>query len=94
MLGGNVRNSSAGDRAWLPQLLQSVVATKQLLDPWRFHIECHVCSRSYSAIEMDRDPSHNQEAICTGCAEGNAAFLQAVKIESDGMVGQRSDLAT
>ncbi|MNP54646.1 hypothetical protein D3C76_1492180 [compost metagenome] len=63
-------------------------------DPWRYHIECHVCNRSYSAIEMDRDPSHNQEAICTGCAEGNAAFLHAVKVESDGMVGQRSNLAT
>ncbi|MFP3996576.1 allantoin permease [Pseudomonas capeferrum] len=63
-------------------------------DPWRYHIECHVCNRSYSAIEMDRDSSHNQEAICTGCGEGNAAFLHAVKVESDGMVGQRSNLAT
>lgn len=54
-------------------------------DVWRTHIECHACNRSYSAIEMDRDPSAGQQAICAGCAEGNDVFLQSVHRESNGM---------
>ncbi len=55
---------------------------EEVQDVWRQHIECHVCDRSYSAIEMDRDPSASQQAICTGCAEGNQNFLKSVKLES------------
>ncbi|MCY1448689.1 hypothetical protein D9M71_653830 [compost metagenome] len=55
---------------------------EEVQDVWRQHIECHICERSYSAIEMDRDPSASQQAICTGCAEGNQSFLQSVKMES------------
>jgi len=51
-------------------------------DLWGARIECHVCKYSYTALEMDRDPSANQQAICTGCAEGNHEFLQAAHDES------------
>ncbi|WLG48526.1 cytosine permease [Pseudomonas sp. FP1742] len=56
-----------------------------VFDVWRAHIECHVCNRSYSAIEMDRDPSAGQQAICAGCAEGNYVFLQSARQEGSGV---------
>ncbi|WMY87508.1 allantoin permease [Pseudomonas shirazica] len=60
----------------------------EVADVWNQHIKCHVCDRSYTAIEMDSDPSADQKAICTGCAEGNHAFLQAVKQESQALSGR------
>lgn len=33
-------------------------------------IECHVCERSYVAIEMDRDSHGDLEPICDACATG------------------------
>ena len=63
-------------------LMRLAEPREEVQDVWRQHIECHVCERSYSAIEMDRDPSASQQAICTGCAEGNQSFLQSVKMES------------
>lgn len=55
----------------------------EVADIWSQHIECHACFRFYTAIEMDADPSANQQAICTGCAEANKVFLSSVKSESD-----------
>lgn len=52
-------------------------------DVWAARILCHVCDRSYTAVEMDRDPSADQKAICAQCADGNRAFLHAAKVESD-----------
>lgn len=60
----------------------------EVVDVWRQHMKCHVCERSYSVIEMDCDPSANQQAICTGCAEGNHTFLEAVKHESQSLSGK------
>ncbi|GLO55042.1 hypothetical protein PPUJ20066_10780 [Pseudomonas putida] len=60
---------------------------EEVSDIWRQHIKCHVCERSYSAVEMDADPSANQQAICTGCAEGNQFFIQAVQSESKSLTG-------
>jgi purine-cytosine permease-like protein len=54
----------------------------EISDLWSARIECHSCKRSYTAMEMDRDPSANQAAICTGCADGNHAFLKAAREES------------
>ncbi|MFJ4347628.1 purine-cytosine permease family protein [Pseudomonas sp. NPDC089401] len=51
-------------------------------DVWKARIECHVCNRSYTALEMDCDPTANQSPICAGCAEGNTAFLRATRDES------------
>ncbi|QLJ12584.1 hypothetical protein H0H12_19265 [Pseudomonas putida] len=60
----------------------------EVTDVWSQHIKCHICDRSYTAIEVDCDPSTDQKAICTGCAEGNHAFLQAVKQESQALSGR------
>lgn len=51
-------------------------------DPWRTWVECHACQRSYVAIEMDRDPTAGQQAICAGCAETAPAFLYAARREA------------
>ncbi|WP_233888010.1 purine-cytosine permease family protein [Paraburkholderia flagellata] len=56
-------------------------------DLWGARIECHVCKRSYSAMEMDRDPSADQQPICAGCAEGNHAFLAAAREEAQQLEG-------
>lgn len=51
-------------------------------DVWGDRVLCHVCDRSYAAVEMDRDPSAGQQAICMGCADGNPVFNAAVTRES------------
>ncbi|MFC4015576.1 purine-cytosine permease family protein [Nonomuraea purpurea] len=48
-------------------------------DVWRARILCHVCDRSYVAVEMDRDPSANGAAICSACAADSAALARAVR---------------
>jgi hypothetical protein len=50
-------------------------------DVWQDRIRCHVCHRSYVAVEMDRDPTHGNEAICAACAT-SSAFLDAVAAEA------------
>lgn len=51
-------------------------------DPWTTHVECHVCGRSYVAVEMDRDPSAGHRAICAEHAQNNAAFARAAHQEA------------
>ncbi|WP_159775293.1 purine-cytosine permease family protein [Streptomyces sp. HM190] len=51
-------------------------------DVWRQRVRCHVCDRSYTAVEMDRDPSAGQDLICAACAEGSGAFMAAVRAEA------------
>jgi hypothetical protein len=51
-------------------------------DVWGDRVLCHVCDRSYTAVEMDRDPSAGQQAICLGCADGNRTFMAAVAKEA------------
>lgn len=41
------------------------------------HVRCHVCGRSYVAVEMDGDPSAVDEAICAEHAQLNPAFVRA-----------------
>lgn len=48
-------------------------------DPWEDRVRCHACERSYLAREMDRDPSHGHEAICSACATGVAFTAAAVR---------------
>ncbi|AQH02042.1 hypothetical protein A9R05_21770 [Burkholderia sp. KK1] len=57
-------------------------------DVWAARVECHACNLSYAALEMDRDPSANQQPICAGCAEGNHAFLEAAREESRQLEGE------
>jgi purine-cytosine permease-like protein len=51
-------------------------------DVWDARIKCHVCDLSYVAVEMDRDPSADLQAICSECSDNSAAFLSAAKRES------------
>jgi purine-cytosine permease-like protein len=48
-------------------------------DAWEARIKCHTCRKSYIAIEMDRDPSANGEAICSGCAAASPQFYRAAR---------------
>ncbi|GAA1878138.1 hypothetical protein GCM10009836_69380 [Pseudonocardia ailaonensis] len=51
-------------------------------DAWASRIRCHVCSRSYVAQEMDRDPAAGHAAICCECAARNPEFLAAARREA------------
>ncbi|SEG88765.1 Purine-cytosine permease [Thermomonospora echinospora] len=51
-------------------------------DPWAARLACHVCDRSYTAVEMDRDPAADGAPICAACGEVDTAFIQAVRTES------------
>ena len=58
-------------------------------DPWEARVRCHVCQRSYIAFEMDRDPSHGNEAICAGCASESTTFYHAARVEAQkGVTGE------
>jgi purine-cytosine permease-like protein len=50
-------------------------------DAWEARVQCHVCDRSYVAVEMDRDPSAGGEAICASCGTGST-FLRAAHDEA------------
>lgn len=54
-------------------------------DPWDCYIECHVCRKSYVAVEMDRDPASNNAAICSACGETQDDYLRAALAESDSL---------
>lgn len=41
----------------------------EIVDKWKAHVLCHVCDRSYTAVEMDRDARANGVAVCSACAE-------------------------
>lgn len=51
-------------------------------DPWETHVRCHVCDRSYVAMEMDRDPSAGHAAICADHAQASTAFSAAARAEA------------
>jgi hypothetical protein len=51
-------------------------------DAWEARVRCHVCDRSYLAVEMDRDPSSNGEAICASCGTTHHDFLRAAHKEA------------
>jgi intracellular sulfur oxidation DsrE/DsrF family protein len=42
-------------------------------------VACHVCERSYVAVEMDVDPTADGAPICNACAETSSAFLGAAR---------------
>jgi hypothetical protein len=46
-------------------------------DVWTARIRCHVCDLSYIAVEMDRDPTADGAAICSGCASASPSFYRA-----------------
>lgn len=51
---------------------------------WEARVQCHVCDRSYIAIEMDRDPSvAGSPAICTACAAINSSYRKACLAEHE-----------
>ncbi|MGI5330297.1 purine-cytosine permease family protein [Actinomadura nitritigenes] len=56
----------------------------EVADPWAARLACHVCDRSYTAIEMDRDPAAGGEPICAACGEVDTAFTKAVRSEPAG----------
>lgn len=37
-------------------------------DPWRAHVACASCEKSYVAREMDRDPDRDNAPVCAACA--------------------------
>jgi purine-cytosine permease-like protein len=52
-------------------------------DVWAARIKCHVCEKSYTALEMDRDPSHEERAaICSGCASASPHLHRAAVAEA------------
>jgi hypothetical protein len=56
----------------------------EVKDPWEARVQCHVCDRSYIAVEMDRDPSvAGSPAICTGCAAINGSYRKACLAEHE-----------
>ncbi|MGV9350958.1 SCP2 sterol-binding domain-containing protein [Streptomyces spiralis] len=54
----------------------------EVADAWLSRIRCHVCSRSYTAQEMDRDPSSDHRPICCECAASSRSFLEAANREA------------
>jgi purine-cytosine permease-like protein len=54
----------------------------EVADAWAARIRCHVCDRSYTAIEMDRDPAAGGQAICAGCATASPSFYKAARAEA------------
>ena len=51
-------------------------------DAWASRVACHVCDRSYTAVEMDRDPAADGAPICAACGEVDTAFNQAARAEA------------
>src|SRR5262245_58856089 len=54
---------------------------REVDDAWEARVRCHVCDRSYLAVEMDRDPSAGHQAICADHAQASGAFQAAVQRE-------------
>ncbi|MHC3366662.1 thiamine permease [Rhodococcus aetherivorans] len=55
---------------------------EEVADPWESRVQCHRCSDSYIAYEMDRDPSAGHQAICLACASDSSDFLRAADAEA------------
>jgi len=51
-------------------------------DEWEARVRCHVCEKSYIAVEMDRDPAADGAAICSGCASASPSFYRAARADS------------
>jgi purine-cytosine permease-like protein len=62
-----------------PLLIRDGDPRDEVDDPWAARIRCHSCTRSYTALEMDRDPSAEMAAICAGCAAESATFYTAAQ---------------
>lgn len=58
-------------------------------DPWEARVRCHVCDRSYLAVEMDRDPSSGHAAICADDAQASSAFQEAALREAGRPTGRQ-----
>ncbi|MPY55883.1 purine-cytosine permease family protein [Streptomyces spongiae] len=54
----------------------------EVTDPWTTMIRCHRCKRYNTAIEVDRDPTAEDAAICASCAEGSTDFRKAALAQS------------
>lgn len=55
----------------------------EVSDIWTARVRCHRCSHSYTAVEMDRDPSTSDHAaICAACGITSIPFLQAARAEA------------
>lgn len=44
----------------------------EVSDIWQARIRCHVCDRSYVAVEMDREPRAGLAPVCSACAADSA----------------------
>ncbi|MES4886695.1 hypothetical protein [Streptomyces sp. NPDC096012] len=55
---------------------------EEVADAWAARIRCHACDRSYTAVEMDRDPTAGGQAICAGCATASPSFYKAARAEA------------
>ncbi|GAA1827165.1 hypothetical protein GCM10009836_01030 [Pseudonocardia ailaonensis] len=55
-------------------------------DAWAERVRCYACTKSYTAVEMDRDPTAGHAAICAACAS-SAPFLAAARDEAGGRPG-------
>jgi hypothetical protein len=54
----------------------------EVTDIWEARVRCHRCGHSYTAVEMDRDPSTpDHAAICAACGITSIPFLQAARAE-------------
>ena len=58
----------------------------EVASAWEDRVRCGVCEKSYVALEMDRDPRHDHQAICASCATGGD-FRQAAVAESSSTRG-------
>jgi purine-cytosine permease-like protein len=56
----------------------------EVKDAWETRVRCHACEKSYVALEMDRDPRADHQAICAGCAAEDAGFYHAAVREAAG----------
>ncbi|KAA1397758.1 thiamine permease [Aeromicrobium ginsengisoli] len=62
-------------------------------DVWETRVQCHSCEKSYIAVEMDRDPSSDHEAICSMCANSHV-FRAAARREADMEIPQHGVVRT
>jgi hypothetical protein len=51
----------------------------EIEDLWEARVRCHVCGKSYIAVEIDRDPDAGGAAICSGCASASPRFYRAAR---------------
>lgn len=55
----------------------------EVMDVWEARVRCHRCRHSYTAVEMDRDPSTTDHAaICAACGITSTEFLRAARADA------------